>query len=187
MIDSNDIVACVCEGNSEKYILSILLENDQLIFNQGQLLEGRFLQSRYRNSENFTNDYLTMDYDNHKIVVVSVQDSKTLYDIKYPYSNKIKETYLVVTSPEIEMLMIHALGFYKEYQKVKSNKKPSKFLSEKLKIKSSKVKSEKFIRDFFSKHSLVKAIIEYSSKNKKEKNIKSLKDLLKPNKSNQDD
>lgn len=179
MIDSSDIVACICEGNSEKYIMSMLLEEDKLIFTEDQLLENEFLQGKYRNPANFSSEYLTMDYGSNKIVVLSIQDNKKSYSLKKPYSNKVKSTYIVVTSPEIEMLMIHSLNLYNEYQKVKTKESPSLFLSKHLKKTTSKIKSEKFIRDFYNRYSLTEAIKTYKSKSQKHHKSIALASLLK--------
>ena len=179
MITSEDIVACIWEGNSEKYIITLLLEQEALIFTKEQLLDDKFLQGKYRNPENFSNQYLTMDYEGSQIVVLSIQDNKKTYSLKNPYSNKVKEVYLVVTAPEIEMLMIHSLNCYSEYQKVKTNKKPSIFLAERLKEKASKIKSQTFINHFYAEHSLKDAIITHQSKVKKDSRIIPLAELLK--------
>lgn len=111
--------------------------------------------------------------------MLSIQDDTKSYTIKSPYSNKVKEVCLVITKPEIEMLMIHSLSLYNDYQKVKSKKKPSLFLAETLKKKSSVIKSEVYIRDFFKDYSLVDAIKKHSQKTKKDKNHYLLIDLLK--------
>lgn len=179
MITPNDIVACICEGNSEKYLISMLLEQNKLIFVEEQLLDGDFFQGKYRNPEVFSSQYLTMDYGSTKIVVLSIQDNKNSYHLKKPYSNKIKNTHLVVTSPELEILMIHSLGLYDQYQRVKKSKKPSVYLAETLNKKTSIIKSQDYIREFYSKYSLEDAIIMQKRKSRADSKMIFLADLLK--------
>lgn len=178
MISPEDIVACICEGNSEKNIMSMLLEDNKLIFTKDQLLDDQFFQGKYRNPQVFSDQYLTMDYGNKDIVVLVIKDDSRTYVIKEPYSSKIKSKYLIVTSPEIEMLMIHSVGLYDEYKNKHSEKNPSLFLADKWGISKSKIKSKKFISDFYTKHSLTDAIKLYSQKSKKSKKSIFLYDLL---------
>lgn len=175
---SENIVACICEGNTEKYLISLLLEQDALVFNENQLLDG-ILQGQYRNPDNFASQYLTMDYEGTKVVILIIQDGKSNYKIKQSYRRQVEEICLVVTSPEIEMLMVHSLGLYDSFQKVKSFKKPSIFLAEHLGIKSSKLKSKTYIYQFFSDYSLINAIKEHAKKTKGDSKHYLLADLLK--------
>lgn len=179
MISPNDIVACICEGNSEKNILSLLLEQNKLIFTKEQLLDDQIFQGKYRNPKNFCDQYLTMDYEESKIVILVILDKIESYAINAPYSHKVRDKHLIVTSPESEMLMIHSAGLYDEYQKEKSKKKPSEFLAEKWKMSSSKIKSKQFIETFYSENSLVDAIKEHSEKAKKDKKYSLLNDFIK--------
>lgn len=52
----NDFIACLCEGNAEKAVIDILLENDLLKFRKKQLLEEKSL--KIRNAKTFANTYL---------------------------------------------------------------------------------------------------------------------------------
>lgn len=178
MISSEDIVACICEGNTEKYIINLLLESNSLIFSKSQLIDGDVLEGKYRKANVFADQYLTMSYGAHKIVILSIQDNYTVYRINKPYMDKVKSLYLVVTAPEIEMLMIHSMGWYDEFQKNKSKKKPSEYVAEKFKMKVSKVKSKDFIISFFKNHSLEEAIMEHKKKAKIKKGSIFLADLL---------
>lgn len=182
MISPNDIVACICEGNSEKYIMELLLEQNSLKFTEEQLLDGKILTKSYRRSKTFTDRYLTMDYGGNKLVILVIQDNvNPKFHIKKPYEHQLKGNYLVITSPEIEMLMIHSENLFDDFQKVKSIKKPSQFLCDNWKIRERILKSKKYIYDFYSKHDLVKAIKLQKRKSKKFKKSNQifLCDLLK--------
>ncbi|MBC1523067.1 hypothetical protein HB884_02495 [Listeria booriae] len=176
----NDIIACICEGSSERTLIQLLLEENQLIFSSEQLLQGQTLTGTYRKPSKFTDQFLTMDYGGQKVAMFIIQDNKTPYSIKAPYSDKVLGPHLVVTAPEVEMLMIHSLNLYNQYQKVKSNKKPSIFVAEHLKKTSAKIKSASFIKDFYQNHDLRQSLIIHKQKAKSEKNIYFLADLLKP-------
>lgn len=60
--------------------------------------------------------------------------------------------------------------------KVKSKKKPSTFLQEKLKKKSAEVKSSIFVKEMFDEDSLVEAIEMYHSTT--EHKLESMKNIL---------
>lgn len=166
ILDDNDLVACICEGPTEEWIFDILLRENKLFFSRENLLDDKiFTGSKYRNPDNFIQQYLGMDYGDSKIVVLVIQDSHNKsYAIKAPFSNKVKGPYLVITAPEIEMLMVHSLNLYDAFQKVKSNKKPSEFVAEQLKMKVRNIKKEQFINDFFATYSLTDAIKKHSQK-----------------------
>ncbi|EUJ31287.1 hypothetical protein [Listeria cornellensis] len=175
----NDIVACICEGSSEKNIIHLLLQNNLLIFSEEQLLQGKVLTGPYRKSDKFTDQFLTMDYGEQEVVIFIIQDNKTSFLIRKPYSNKIRGPHIVVTAPEIEMLMIHSLGLYNQYQKVKKSKKPSIFVAEHLKKTTSKIKSTPFILEFYQKYDLKESLILHKRKAKNEKGSFFLADFLK--------
>jgi hypothetical protein len=128
LIPESDLVACICEGSAEKTIIELLLDQDALIFSRDQLLDEAILHHNYMKAQRFSDQFLTMDYGKTKISVVVVQDRKIPYTIRAPYVNKISGIYCAITAPEIEMLMIHSLGMYHEYNK--HHKKPSIFLAD---------------------------------------------------------
>lgn len=170
MLEFHDsYIACICEGASEVTVMDILLDRGLLLFGRNQLLGESVLSSKFfRDPELFCRKYLTMDYEGKRIIVLLVQDRKnTSYGIKRPYLEKVSEFVYVITAPEIEMLMIHSLGFYNDYKKQASKKKPSTYLAEKIKKRSSAIKSRTFIEEFYEEHDLVNAIREHRKKSQK--------------------
>ncbi|WP_086428702.1 hypothetical protein [Staphylococcus cornubiensis] len=162
-IKENDLVACIVEGKTEKIILEMLLEDDLLFFTKENLLDQKFLEIKYRNPKAFKDKYLTLSYPNTDLYLIVIKDDKKDYKIPSPYSRKITKKLMVTTSPEIEILMIISLNKYDEYtKKYKSKYKPSEYLKIKFYNKQN-VKSEKFIRDFYKKHSMRDAIEQYHS------------------------
>ena len=62
-----------------------------------------------------------MDYEGGRVVVLVIQDRKGVkYSIKNPYSEKVRFITYAITAPEVEMLMIHSLGYYEDYKKQKT-------------------------------------------------------------------
>ena len=83
----------------------------------------------------------------------------------------------VVTSPEIEILIIIDAGHYDKFKK-KSSIKPSSYCKNILRM--SKIKSYDFVKSYFNDcNKLVYAIIEYARVTKHSKDYLTLYDLLK--------
>ncbi len=49
-------IACICEGNAEQAIMDLLLENEKLIFQAKDLLDGKII--RCRDAKTFEQRYL---------------------------------------------------------------------------------------------------------------------------------
>lgn len=175
-IPKNNYVACICEGASEKTIINMLLKSEDLIFTEDQLLGGEIIVGC--NSRRFIDEHLQMDYEGVKIDLVIVQDTKKWKEIKAPYNNQINNIYFCETSPEIEMLMIHSMGLFEDYQKKKSTTKPSLYIAQYKQKKSAVIKSQQYIKDFYDEHDLKDALKIHKSKSKKSKDY-FLADLLK--------
>lgn len=180
MIDiaPDDLVACICEGASEMAILQLLLERNLLCFTEKQLLTNTLLPPRfYRRKEAFQNELLTLDYEGRKIVVLVIQDRDTTYRIASPYDRQVKAIHSILTRPELEILMVHALKLDRAFEKSKI-KKPSEFLQEHLSIKCAKIKSQNHIRDFYGTHDLIEAITRHKQVKQPKKGHFYLADIL---------
>lgn len=173
------IVAVVCEGPTEETILDILLGADMLRFRCSDLLGEKVLGRRYRDPKRFQEDYLKFDYEGRDVAIVMVHDRKCGFSINYPYREKISGVFWVLTKPESEMLMVHHFGFYDDYKKHYRTYKPSTYLAQKLKLKTSEIKSEEFLRKTFDAPGLERAIRQYERlRPKKRKGDYGLIDLL---------
>lgn len=161
--------AILCEGAAEQAILEILIENDALTIKKDTLLEDSVL--RVRSAEHFFKKHMRKQLD-EKVTIYRILDSKKE---KFKLSNKLEKKFSgkftvvdVITSPEIEMLIIISEKKYREYMKVKSKIKPSIYCKEELKLK--KIKEFNFIKDYFSDFDkLIYAIKQYHSFKKKNK------------------
>lgn len=176
-INENDLVAVICEGKVEEYIISMLLERKVLIFDDEQLLDDELLTGKYRHGEDFQQKYLTFDYGKEIVILIIAdkKDEKGKLKIGEDYMFQVKSINYILTRPEIEMLMILKLGLKDDYYKVKQTKKPSLFLKENV---DKKIKTNKFLQEFYEKHDIIECIDLYSEISQKEKNIHELKDLL---------
>lgn len=171
------LVACICEGGAEKAIIEILLDNDLLKFSKEQLLDGEILGNADRNAKTFEKNHLRKTFV-EKITIVRVLDSRNEdFKLSKAYQDKI-EVINVITAPEIEMLVIIKENQYQEFQKMKSNMKPSEFCKSILKIKD--VKRPAFIKEYFSNsNELVLTIRKYRSLCAKKTDEECIADLLK--------
>lgn len=174
-------IALVPEGPAESTYLNILLDGDCLRFARERLLNEQVLSHRYRKAINFQRDFLGFTYE-EQLLILLVQDRLTTYKIKKPYNEKINRCIHIITSPEIEMLMIHHFGLYNEFKKSDTKRKggimPSVYLAEQLGKKASIIKSCNFIKDTFSADSLVNAINEHYKKSQRKSREYHLRDLL---------
>jgi len=166
--------ACICEGAAEEVVINILLDAQKLKFSREDLLEEKVI--RCRMAKKFEEHYLRKHF-NKKLTILRILDSKNEnFKLREIYRKKV-DVIDVVTSPEIEMLVIINEGKYEEYQKYKSTLRPSEYCTDKLGMKS--VKNSKFLYMYFSDvDKLVNAIKIYKSKTKIDNRKKCLADLL---------
>lgn len=95
--------ACICEGNAERAILDILLDNHKLIFKREELLEEEILKCR--SGKEFEKRYLRKGFL-EKITIYRILDSHTeRFNLSKAYEHKV-DVKNVVTAPEIEKLII---------------------------------------------------------------------------------
>ncbi|WP_128837467.1 hypothetical protein [Streptococcus sp. DD11] len=197
-ITSNTRIAIIVEGATERAIIELLLENGCLKFSASQVInydsiDG--LDSPYRGPNRFygkpatfSNHYLTQDYEENKVIVFIIEDRSGIpYKISQPFLDKLQDggIYHVVTKSEIEMIEIYFRNLERGFEKVKSQTKPSTFLSQHLNKKINDIKSYSRIKmDLNPYGDLVNAIKKYKSKSDtkkwdKKNNEIFLADLLK--------
>lgn len=171
------LVACICEGGAERTIIKILLDKDLLKFSNKQLLDGEILGRRDRSAKNFEKNHLRKSFE-QKITIVRILDSYgEAFELSKLYKDKV-QVVNVITAPEIEMLVIIKENKYKEYQKVKSSKKPSEFCKEVLGIND--VKSPEFIEEYFADTQvLINTLRKYKSMRAMRAGEQCIADLLK--------
>lgn len=135
-IETNENIAIIVEGQAECAIINLLIENDRFIFSKEQLFrDGVFTE---RSARSFCEKNLKMEVDN--IVIIRILDSENeVFKIPKAYESKIKKVINIVTSPEIEILIIIEKNDYNRYQRMKSKTKPkpSEYVKEHYGIKKS--------------------------------------------------
>ncbi len=176
MIELSPMVAVICEGGAETAIIDMLVDNDMLIFNRSQMLNEEVI--RCRKGKEFEQRYLRKGFQS-KITVLRVLDSHSEgFKLSSAYKDKV-DVIKVVTSPEIEMLLILAEGKYDDYMKKASSMSPSTFCKQVLKMKES-IKSQEYVRNYFSDiNMLIDTIREYKRVKTLKKGEVYLADLLK--------
>lgn len=168
--------AVICEGNTEINYLNILLDNDYLVFRKEDILEEKLLGNKYMKGEYFCSSFLKMDYG-HPLDILIITDRITRFKVPSIYSEKIGLVNRYITKPEIEMLVVHHLKLYDEYNKQKE--KPSDFLAQILGKSTKEIKSYSFIKETFSNpEDLLKSIKLQSSRSPKSKTHYKILDLL---------
>lgn len=147
-----------------------------LKFDKNHLLDEKLLGNKYRTGKKFAADYLKMNFEN-PLNILLIQDDLTDIKIPKPYNEKIGNIYKVITKPEIEILMVHHFDLYLEFKK--KAQKPSDFLANYLKMKSSVIKSRVFIEQTFTAEKLAATIRENERTSVKIRGAYGLSDLLK--------
>lgn len=170
------IVVCMCEGNAEKAIMEILLNEDKLIFNREQLLDEQIF-SRIPPARLF-NSVLTHAYGDNEIHIIRIIDSiKENFPMKASQRKRISTEQAYLTRPEIEMLIIISKNHYEKWKRSRYAK-PSAYCKEILGITN--IKTREFVLNYFSDVDLlIHSIKEYDRIHSYEKNEHSLFHLLK--------
>lgn len=181
--DLSGFIALIGEGRCEATYLSMLLDDERLIFTRKMLINEEVLDGKYRKGKKFQEDILRFGYS-EPINVILVQDRDVRFKLSRPYDERIRDPIYVLTKPELEMLMIHHLDLFDEYGSVvnrrKGGIKPSEFVAEKQGLKTSVIKGRDFINELFTAETLVTAIRKYDQKApRRKKNEYRLIDLLK--------
>lgn len=161
---NDNYVLCICEGNFEKAVVDILLENDLLIFNKNNLIEVHIIE-RSRSARKIEVNYLNPSYDKPIDIIRIIDSSKEKFILSPAYRNKVNEIKTVLSKPSIEILIIIA---EKHFDKFKNDKhKNHKHSCEEyiyLHFKYKNIKSYDFVRKYFKDpKTLVNAILEYKS------------------------
>lgn len=138
----------MCEGPNEKAIIEMLLDAEQLIFTRNDLLG---LVPYHARQLTLPAVVTNLNLYTGSIDVLRVGD--TLNDVlKIPkeYREKINSVRKYCTKPELEMLFVIAEGLDKEFDKIKSSKKPKQFCKEKVKYHRKKYdNSTQFYWEYF--------------------------------------
>ena len=153
------LILCLCEGNAEFDIVNKLLDSNMLVFSCKNLIDGKV---HLRQSVSCIEDkYLSYDFEGKRVVILRIIDSKKeQFNLSRSFQGRF-DIINIITSPEIETLIILDKGDYTDFLKVKSFTKPSIFCKEQYGMKNIKCKS--FMEVYFhNTDQLLKAIKSYS-------------------------
>ena len=174
---SDELVACIVEGGAERAVIDLLLDNHLLIFEREQLLDDALLLDKTaRRADVFEKRYLGRHYSK-PIVVYRILDNPKSDRFKLsPFGVNTVKVVNVDTSPEIEMLVIHAEHAYESWMKARV--KPSVYCKDHLHMRH--VKEYEFIQEYFSDiDKLLYALEEYKRCSKPRKDELTIWDLVK--------
>lgn len=170
-------VIVIYEGSSEKAIYDLLYSNDYLIYKKDSELIRK--STGTRQAKKFAYENLRQDYEGIPVNIVRILDSdKENFNLGKEYSERIDsgeiKIHNIVTSPEIEILVILNEQKYDEFKKAKYKNKAAEFCKSYLKY--NKIKSYDFIKTYFSSNDLLITIKKYNEITKN--NNLNLYDLL---------
>lgn len=152
-------ILLICEGTAEEDIMNHLIDNNLLIFSRSDLID--YQVSRIRSAESIQEKYLNLNYEK-PVAIIRVLDSKhEKFKLGKAYQRFKSSVINVITSPEIEILLIIYKGDYNHFSNSrKSTIKPSQYCSDKYRIK--KIKSKGILLGAFNgSTNLLQAIKRY--------------------------
>ncbi|MHB1483661.1 MAG: hypothetical protein ACYCYI_03265 [Saccharofermentanales bacterium] len=146
-IIGDSFVLINCEGSAEKAIIDILIENNKLIFDEKNILEG--CPTCIRDSKKIEERFLNLDYAKEVKIIRTLDSRRENFILGKLYRKKFKVVN-VYTHPEIEILIIIAEDKYEKYTNMKNrtNYKPSRYCIDKLGYKN--VKQYLFVKRYFA-------------------------------------
>jgi len=146
--------AIIVEGTAERIIMQRLLQANYLIISNTELLGRKILHTR--NAKLFAKQYLSHSFE-EKVQLYRILDSKKeVFKLPKAYEQKV-QVINVLTTPEIEMLLICSEGLLSTFKQI-NGKKPSNFMKDKLHLN---VKTTTFNEHYWSADKIVKAVIDY--------------------------
>lgn len=176
-INLTKYVACICEGGAEWVIINKLLDSNSLIFKREDLIDSRILPRM--KAKDFAEKFLNVDYSDKLTVLRIIDSPREKFNVPKQYKDKVNVVD-VLTTPEIEMLVICNKGVFADFKKEQNKSKctPSRYCKEKLGIKN--IKTKKFVSKYFNNSKIiVDSIKEYYKNSYHNKERHSLYDILK--------
>jgi hypothetical protein len=169
---SNKLILCFYEGNAEKEILDMLIDNDKLIFKKQDLMFNDF-QKRI-SVKKVGPKYFKYDFEKDVVIIRVIDSKKEEFILKRPYSSMCKEIYTCRTCPEIEFLLIiyHHDEIKFQQEKLQEHLKAGQFC--KKHYKYSKTKDIKYFTNNLTVEELITLLKKYDSNHPNEYTICSL-------------
>lgn len=168
------------EGNTEKAFIEVLMEKGLFVIDEEDMLDQRPLVKRQ--IDGYVATMIRQLPFEEKVRVIRIGDkmSDKLKRIPRDIIGKIESEEKYLTRPEFEMLLIIHEDLFKEYQKVKSTKKPKVFAKENIKFNGVRYNNtSEWIKQYFESVDLKTLLAEYKKLMKHDKTQKHLLDLIK--------
>ncbi len=174
-------ILIMCEGNDEKTIIDLLLDNNKLIFTREDLIGSTPYHIRQLKHSSIITD---LKHYGKEVIIFRIGDKQ---NDKLKIPSEVKNIlsqdriYKFCTKPEIEILLIINENLLKEFKKSKI--KASTFAKENIKYNGKKYdKSTSFYQEYYGNkniNKLIHNIKEYKKIKSNDKNELYLSDLLK--------
>lgn len=162
----------MCEGTNEKKIIDMLLKNKKLVVSEDDLLGRNIYHARQIKKSPMVMGQLRIYGGDVEIWRIGDKQTDKL-EIPLEFKAQIKKVTKFCTLPELEILLILSEQKFKEYEKVKSQKRPKDFARENIAYHKCKYKGDtKFYEAYYGSdiNKLIKAIREYKQRNHAHKN-----------------
>lgn len=160
-----------CEGTAEAVCIENLVETGSMVVPRQNIVDDPIYftpYTRLRKADDIADRFLRTTFEGDGVsglTICRVMDSRSA---KFRLSRRLEGSCVVAslfTRPEIEMLVIHALGAYDEWLRASRRNrklKPSEFCKGQLRLPH--VKEGEFLREFWDAHGLVEAIEAYDAR-----------------------
>lgn len=154
---SSRFVLFSCEGTAEGVVVQVLYDNDLLIVPRERVVKDALIvdrpYTRKRKASEIANDYFSMNYETagaEGLAVARIVDSNAP---KFEFPKRRQNGTKVlnfVTRPEIEMLVIHAEGAYRDWGNATRRDRqlrPNEFCKQRLGL--DKIKEKDFLEEYW--------------------------------------
>ncbi len=168
---SSSYVLLSCEGTAEAVCVEKLLESDSLVIPRRNVVDDPIFftpYTRLRKADDIAGRFLRTAFEGDGVsglVICRVVDSRSAkFRLPKRYEGSC-EVVSLLTRPEIEILVIRAMGAYDEWARASRRDRqlrPSEFCRGHLGLRH--VKERQFLDDFWNPQALVQAIREYDGR-----------------------
>ena len=169
-----EYVICLCEGNFERAVFDLLLENNYLFFDKSQLGSG-LIVDRNRSAKAIQVKYLSYSYDKPVKIIRLIDSKNEKFQLSPSYSYKVNGIHTCLTRRSIEILIIISEGHYEKYTQSKIDS-CEEYINRYLGFKD--FKSYEFVRQYFSDINKLICVLKQYKKFTKKKEL-CIADLLK--------
>ena len=160
-----------CEGTAEAVCIEKLVEAGSMVVPRHNIVDDPIYftpYTRLRKADEIADRFLRTTFEGDGVsglTICRVVDSRSA---RFNLPRRLEEICIVAslfTRPEIEMLVIHAVGAYDEWSRASRRNrglKPSEFCKGQLRLP--RVKEGDFLKEFWDTHGIAEAIRAYDAR-----------------------